>query len=183
MYFKGLAPARELIQRIRKRKLYKFVDEVAIPAAMIAHLPKVTPEDITTCQIGTGKDTLHPDDLIIQDLKINYAMKDRNPVDNTHFFSSARDRKPFLIPKSKVSSLIPDQFQEKFIRVFVKDATKVGAAQRAFNRWARKQGLVDVSGTTSVVVSATTSASTLPEVAPSDQLFSAEEPASKRSRV
>ena len=41
MYFKGLAPARELIQRIRKRKLYKFVDEVAIPAAMIAHLPKV----------------------------------------------------------------------------------------------------------------------------------------------
>jgi HD superfamily phosphohydrolase len=112
-----LEQARAIMHRIRKRDLYKFIDEVIIPPELIAGFPQVRPEDICAYQ-GIGN-LLKPDDIIVQNLKVDYAMKDRNPVDNILFYTDPNQTtKAIKIPKQKVSSLIPDQFQERFVRVF-----------------------------------------------------------------
>ena len=54
----------------------------------------------STCTIL--KDALQPEDLIIQDLKINYAMKAENPVDHIGFFRNWNDRRSLHIPSHKV---------------------------------------------------------------------------------
>nr|WCZ58536.1 dNTP triphosphohydrolase SAMHD1 [Andalucia godoyi] len=131
-----LRPAQEIIRRMRKRDLYKFVDEVLVPPEIQANFPKVTELDISTHQ-GIGN-ILTPEDLIVHNLKIDYAMKDRNPVDSIHFFSDPfENRKSISIPKHKVSSLIPDQFQERYVRVYCRDPAKKAAAQRAFHNFLR----------------------------------------------
>jgi len=79
------------VERIYKRDLYKFVDEIMIPQSMLPHLNKdtVRVEDILSYQ--DSGDDLRDDDIIIDWLKINYALKDKNPVDNVKFFSRYND--------------------------------------------------------------------------------------------
>jgi hypothetical protein len=51
----------------------------------------------------------------------------------------------YHIPKEKVSSLIPSEFQENIIRVFSRDPTKVRAVHEAFRRlMSRFSTFVDV---------------------------------------
>ncbi len=71
-----------------------------------------TPEYISSC--ADASLPLSPDDIIVHQLKINYAMKDKNPVDSVSFYNS-NDDCPFHLPKSKVSLMIPDVFEEKFV--------------------------------------------------------------------
>ncbi|RUP24480.1 hypothetical protein BC936DRAFT_138917 [Jimgerdemannia flammicorona] len=82
-----LAPARAIIKRIRTRQLYKFVDEVLIPQEMKLHFTKdnINPREIIAYQ--DDNDQLGEHDVIIEWLRINYAMKDRNPVDMIRFYS------------------------------------------------------------------------------------------------
>lgn len=95
-------------------------------------------------------------------------MKNRNPVDSVRFFSRYDDKNSFSIPKETVSLLIPDVFEEKILRIFVRDKKnvrkeqkkkkggqkqlssksentkkkkKVSAAQSAFRSFLRKNGL------------------------------------------
>ena len=127
--------------------------------------------EIVSCQ-GVN-DHLTQDDVIVEFLKNNYAMKDQNPVDGIKFFSKQNhsgkndtigDPKlvtfllswffyrpltdmttsthvsrikfaaSYHIPKEKVSSLIPSEFQENIIRVFARDPSKVRAVHEAFRR-------------------------------------------------
>lgn len=88
--------------------------------------------EIVSCQ--SPNDHLQVDDVIVEFLKNNYAMKDQNPVDGIKFFSKTNNSASYHIPKEKVSSLIPSEFQENFIRVFSRDPTKVKAVHEAFRR-------------------------------------------------
>jgi hypothetical protein len=53
------------------------------------------------------------------------AMKEKNPVDHVRFFTRWDQTESFLIPKKNVSLLIPEQFSEYYIRIFVRDSSKV----------------------------------------------------------
>ncbi|KAG0223575.1 SAM domain and HD [Actinomortierella wolfii] len=130
----GLEKSRAIIERIRKRNLYKFVDELIIPRDKKDILTKdrITPFEIASCQ--GSNDHLEEDDIIVEFLKNNYAMKDRNPVDGIKFFSKHNHSVSYHIPREKVSTLIPSEFQECLIRVFVRDPTKVGPVHGAFRR-------------------------------------------------
>ncbi|ORX51235.1 HD phosphohydrolase domain-containing protein [Hesseltinella vesiculosa] len=133
-----LAPARHIMKRLRKRQLYKFVDEILVPPHL---LDKITTGVITAQEIVTHQNTndkLHIDDVIVSKGKVNYAMQDRNPVDSIRFFSKHNDNESFTIPKNHVSYMIPSQFQEVVIRVFARDPCKVDAIQRAFRRALQK---------------------------------------------
>ena len=48
-------------------------------------------------------------------------MKDKNPVNNVKFFANWEDTQSFTIPKERVSMLIPDEFSEKYIRIYCRD--------------------------------------------------------------
>ena len=80
----------------------------------IGHFKAVTEVDITTCQgqnqIPGG---LRPEDIMVQNMKIDYAMKEKNPVDSVRFFQDYHDTHSFHIEKSKVSVLLPSNFMER----------------------------------------------------------------------
>ncbi|KAF9910748.1 SAM domain and HD [Lobosporangium transversale] len=130
----GLEESKAIIKRIRTRNLYKFVDELLIPKEKLGRLTKhnVNSLEIVSCQ--GPNDHLEVDDVIVEFLKNNYAMKDRNPVDNIKFFSKNNHSVSYHIPKEKVSSLIPSEFQENIIRVYSRDPSKVKAVHEAFRR-------------------------------------------------
>ncbi|KAG0052557.1 SAM domain and HD [Gryganskiella cystojenkinii] len=130
----GLEESKAIIKRIRNRNLYKFVDELLIPREKIGRLTKhnINSAEIVSCQ--GPNDHLTLDDVIVEFLKNNYAMKDQNPVDGIKFFSKNNHFESYHIPKEKVSSLIPSEFQENIIRVFARDSSKVKAVHEAFRR-------------------------------------------------
>ena len=64
------------------------MNEFCVPTEMLPEWKKVSAEQITTCQVNSkfpGID-LRPDDVVIQNMKIDWAMKDKNPVDHVYFF-------------------------------------------------------------------------------------------------
>ncbi|KAG0300533.1 SAM domain and HD, partial [Dissophora globulifera] len=130
----GLEESKALLKRIRTRNLYKFVDELLIPREKLGQLTKrnINSAEIVSCQ--GANDHLKEDDVIVEFLKNNYAMKDQNPVDGIKFFSKNNHSVSYHIPKEKVSSLIPSEFQENIIRVFARDASKVKAIHESFRR-------------------------------------------------
>lgn len=130
----GLEESKAILRRIRVRDLYKFVDELLIPREKLGQLTK---QHVNAAQIVSHQgpnDHLKEEDVIVEYLKNNYAMKDRNPVDSIKFFSKHDHTVSYHIPKEKVSSLIPSEFQENFIRVFARDPSKVKAVHESFRR-------------------------------------------------
>ncbi|KAI8583987.1 hypothetical protein K450DRAFT_220918 [Umbelopsis ramanniana AG] len=137
-----LKDARQIIKRLRTRKLYRFVDEFLIPAGMESHITKdkISARELVSYQ--SDNSGLVEEDVIIEWLVINYAMKDRNPMDSVRFFSKRhQDQGSFTIPKQQVSSLVPSQFQEINIRVFARNPEKSKEIRKAFYRMMRTYNL------------------------------------------
>ena len=82
-----------------------------------------------------SKENLKKEDFEVVTGMINYSMKDKNTVDNIHFFNKNNIKHKFKIHKEQVSLLLPSKFGEKFLRVYVKNPTKVDAAKSAFTRY------------------------------------------------
>jgi hypothetical protein len=116
--------------------LYKFADEFIIPPLSVEHFTKdrITPAKIVPYSDSSDVE-LREEDIIVDRFVINYAFKDKNPVDHVHFFSKWDADNHFTIPKDQVSLLIPSQFAEHYIRIYVKDPTKSSAAQKAFRNF------------------------------------------------
>lgn len=159
-----LTESRNIIRRLRTRDLYKFVHEILLYPTF-SHM-KVTEETILDHQDSNFKN-LTKEDIIVHDLKINYAMKDRNPVDYCKFYRSGTE-KSFYLQKDPVSLLIPDKFQERFIRLYVRDANNMEAARVAFKKWKKSlktQGATPKSVKTKTPRSEDTRRSPVPGVA------------------
>ena len=112
-----LRDARAIIQRLRKRDIYKYVNEFTVPSDQLQHWKPVTALDITTHQKGTS---LRPEDIVVQNLKIDYAKGNKNPVDYVSFFQEYDSTTKFHIAEEKVSSMLPRVFLERKVRVFSK---------------------------------------------------------------
>lgn len=127
-----LEKSRSIIQRLRKRDLYKFVDQLVVEPRYREHfaLSKVKESDILNHQPAGSN--LQEDDIIVDNLVLTYAMKDRNPVDSIKFFNKYRPQELYKIPREQVSLLIPEQYDEMIVRIFTRDATKALFVQQAF---------------------------------------------------
>lgn len=141
---------------------FRYVNEFTVPSSRLARWTDVTPADIVACQGASGAGWvaggLRPEDVVVHNLKIDWAKGAKNPVDHVSFYDdygrraggagvggggaavrprghrlrpaipplSRRRPNPtrprlcsqdkFHIPKEKVSSLIPDVFQERKAR-------------------------------------------------------------------
>ncbi len=135
-----LEKAKELVHRIRTRKNYRYVNEFVVEASLLKEWKKVKPEDVVNFQdkAKTGVE-LRPDDIVIHNMKIDWSMKDKNPVDSVFFFQDARSTEKFHIDSEQVSTLLPSVFQEKRVRLFVKNEKHWDAAALAFENYQRKQ--------------------------------------------
>ncbi|EGG23663.1 HD phosphohydrolase domain-containing protein [Cavenderia fasciculata] len=126
-----LKEARQIIRNIRTRNLYKFVDEVIIPVG--SQFAKQLPPTLSQEIAKVGNDLLESD-FIIHDLKLNYAFKDKDPVESTHFYTRYDDSTKVQILKEHASHLIPSQFQESRVRIFCKTKEKCENVQIAFRK-------------------------------------------------
>lgn len=131
-----LQKSRDILHAVRKRNLYKFVDELVIPQHIMDQVPKsrVTPAEIASCQ-SDGLE-IDPSDIVVDWVTINYGLKNgENPVEHTSFFSRWGQEESFKISRDKVSYLLPDQFKENILRIYVKDPEQMYAVQNAFRRF------------------------------------------------
>ncbi len=140
----ALAPARDLVHRLRRRDLYSFVDEVLLPEGCAR---AIAPEDVTTCQVGGDVD-LVPDDIVLATVTLNFGMKNKNPIDNVKFFRDWDDENPVHISSSKVSYVIPATFEEKILRLYLRrprgpDTERYKqAARQAFQAFLRRSNFI-----------------------------------------
>ena len=117
------------------------VNEYSVPEEDIPAFKPVTELDITSCQGDNNvPGGLKPEDIIIHNLKIDYSMKNKNPVDSVNFFQEYHDTRSFHIDKNKVSVLLPSNFMERKVRVYSKsrEAAYIEAVEQAFVKHQRQ---------------------------------------------
>ncbi|KAA0163803.1 hypothetical protein FNF31_02657 [Cafeteria roenbergensis] len=137
-------PAMERAQavalRLRKRQLYRFVDELVMDAELARCMPEggVKPEHITAHN-KSAEVRLHPDDVIVHNLKLNFGSQ-QNPIERTRFYRDRDSTTSFRIPPHKVSHIIPREFEERVLRVYSRsgDPASVAAIQVAFRAFLRQ---------------------------------------------
>ncbi|OQS07910.1 hypothetical protein THRCLA_00096, partial [Thraustotheca clavata] len=119
----SLQSARDIIKRIRRRQLYEFVDEYLVPAYLTNKIPKVQASDIACAGNALGVD-LNVNDIIVYDGRLNYNLKDKNPVDMVSFYTSSNKDEKFHTPKQEVSLLFPEKFEERILRIYSRSNDK-----------------------------------------------------------
>ena len=140
----ALRGAQEILRRLRRRELYRYVNEFTVPPERMKQWKDVTPTDIVSCQDAGNSAVpggLRAEDIIVHNLKIDWAMKAKNPVDSVHFYQDYASDAKFTIAKDKVSLLIPDIFLERKVRVYSKhdDPGYVAAVEAAFLNYQHRE--------------------------------------------
>ncbi len=69
----AMSTAKELVQNIRKRRLYRFVDEFILPMEVSSMVPKVTPAMVSGHNLMPVD--LRPEHIIVHDHVLNYGSK------------------------------------------------------------------------------------------------------------
>ena len=134
----ALRAAHDILRNLRRRRLYRFVDEHLVPAALEATMPAISPADIAAHNPHPSTRLDHRD-IIVHDAVFNYGKGRSNPVDAVTFFRDAADDTGMRMRRDKVSHMLPTVFQERIIRVYSKnsDEAVVAAVQAAFRRCLR----------------------------------------------
>ncbi|XP_024014723.1 deoxynucleoside triphosphate triphosphohydrolase SAMHD1 homolog isoform X1 [Eutrema salsugineum] len=131
---KELAEAKDLLLRIRRRQLYQFCNEYAVPKDKIDHFKAVTAQDIICSQKHTSL-TLKEEDIAVTNVKIDLARGKENPLECIHFFKDYESEEKFVIPDERVSHLLPTTYQDMIVRVYAKKPELVEAVSEAFENF------------------------------------------------
>ncbi|NXL87263.1 SAMH1 triphosphohydrolase, partial [Alectura lathami] len=140
-----LSEAREILRKIERRELYKFLGETQ--PETVKEIPKDEYDGLAG-DIADSKPEKNPpnvelkaEDFIVDVINMDYGMKDENPIDNVHFYCKADLSKAVRINKEQVSRLLPSTFQEQIIRVYCKsqDPVIISAAKQYFVQWCIKR--------------------------------------------
>ncbi|KAG9332860.1 hypothetical protein JZ751_014487, partial [Albula glossodonta] len=115
----NLAGAREILEDIHRRNLYKCVGLMYIENQL-------------------NKKTKDERQKVVD---MTYGMKDKNPIDCMHFYSKDNPNKAFKIPKDRVSQLLPEKFSEQLIQVYCtkRDEQTLKKAKECFEEWRKLQ--------------------------------------------
>lgn len=82
-----LNDARRLLRRLRQRDLYRFADQTILCPELFETIDRSTISSNKIYELCADKDELLASDIIVQWLTLNYAMKDKNPIDSVGFFT------------------------------------------------------------------------------------------------
>ena len=129
-----LERSREIINNIRKRKLYKFV----------GYFHKKINIKYDEQNILNFSDKLEKNDIIVTNLNIGYTGNDGNPVDDVSFYKLTDLNKKFKLKKERISELLPEKFNEKITRVFCKNLKKLTEVQSAFDKFIKYHNLYEI---------------------------------------
>ncbi|XP_058752108.1 uncharacterized protein LOC131625242 [Vicia villosa] len=132
-----LKEARELILRIRRRNLYQFCNEYAVPRDIMDNVKKVTPQDIV-CSQKNGGVMLKEEDVVVSNVKIDLTRGKHNPLESIHFFKDYESDEKFTIPEERISHLLPAYYQDMIVRVYSKKPELVEKIAEAFENYQLK---------------------------------------------
>lgn len=132
-----LAEAQKIVIRMRRRQLYRYCNEYAVPKDQLEHFKTVEPADIVCSQVRSGVN-LCVDDIIVSNVKIDLTRGKEDPVQSVHFFKDYESDEKFIIPKERVSHLLPDCFEDRIVRVYSKNPDLVEAVGDAFENFQLK---------------------------------------------
>lgn len=150
----ALAPARDIVYRLRTRLLYKCVD--------VLHLhphEEMQLKDIVTAQAialeanrvrASSSSTQNlpevvPVDIIVDWTFVHFGMKDKNPVDLVLFYGKHNPDEAFHARAEEYSRTFPHNFAEVALRVFTRNRSLYGLVQAGF-RAVLKKGSLETSG-------------------------------------
>ncbi|KAI4339545.1 hypothetical protein MLD38_024477 [Melastoma candidum] len=132
-----LKEARDLILRIRRRNLYQFCNEFAVPKDKLEHFKNITPQDIVCSQKSAGA-TLKEEDVAVSNVKIDLTRGRNNPLESIKFFKDYESDDKFTIPDARISHLLPTSYQDMIVRVYAKRPELVEAISDAFENFQLK---------------------------------------------
>ncbi|KAF4788676.1 Deoxynucleoside triphosphate triphosphohydrolase SAMHD1 [Turdus rufiventris] len=139
-----LEEAREILRRVERRELYKFLGETRPKAKK-----EIVKSDILAESIANSMSKNDPPDVelkaenfIVDVVSMDYGMKEQNPIDKVHFYCKADPSKAVKITKEQVSRLLPIIFMEQVVRVYYKsqDPNIISAAKQYFVQWCMQNG-------------------------------------------
>ncbi|CAB5335403.1 unnamed protein product [Rhizophagus irregularis] len=134
----NLKKSKKIIKRIRKRKLYKFVDGYLVPKELKEQFKrnKVTEKKIVKHRSNGAE--LEKDDVIVDIFNLNYGNEDENPIDNVEFYDKNQPNDVFKLEESQVSYLTPKQYDELYIRIFTRNRRKIKQIRKCFKKLLKK---------------------------------------------
>ncbi|XP_070190105.1 deoxynucleoside triphosphate triphosphohydrolase SAMHD1-like [Littorina saxatilis] len=145
--------AKELLNDIMKRKLYKCVKE-SVPIADKATTSKTVVEikqEILDKITGKPeiKQELKTSRFVVQVVQLDYGKKFQNPVDFVRFYHKDKQDEALALDALKVSHLIPNTtFKEEIIRLFFrpsdddeKDSECTRLLVEGFREWCRANNM------------------------------------------
>ncbi|GAB4831501.1 hypothetical protein Ancab_005519 [Ancistrocladus abbreviatus] len=148
-----LREARDLILRIRRRDLYQFCNECAVPKDKLKHFKEVTAQDII-CSRKSGGLVLKEEDVAVSNVRIDLTPvrllwmfiflaknKQANGPDIEGHNGNGADfesNEKFSMPDDHVSHLLPACCQDMIARVYSKEPELVGPISEAFENFQLK---------------------------------------------
>nr|BAJ89292.1 predicted protein [Hordeum vulgare subsp. vulgare] len=126
-----LKKAKEIIQRIRRRELYKFCNQYSVPKDKLDHFKNITAQDIV-CSQKSSKVLLTEEDVAVSNVKIDLTRGKDNPLESIKFFKDFGCEEKFPITDERVSHLLPVCNQDRIVRVYAKKPELVEAVSEAF---------------------------------------------------
>ncbi|XP_071233637.1 deoxynucleoside triphosphate triphosphohydrolase SAMHD1-like isoform X2 [Salvelinus alpinus] len=133
------AEAREILQNITSRCLYKCVGEAQAeePVEVSQEMLLDWPGWVARALNDHPNVTLQPEDFVVNIVNMDWGMKEKNPINNVRFYCKNDPTKAFPIHQDQVSKLLPQCFAEQIIRVYCKktDVGTMRAAKKNFDQW------------------------------------------------
>ncbi|NWZ40987.1 SAMH1 triphosphohydrolase, partial [Brachypodius atriceps] len=140
-----LEEAREILRKIERRELYKFLGETRPESKKeIVKVTSFSGSNNLAESIANSKPEKDPPDVelkaenfIVDVISMDYGMKEQNPIDKVHFYCKADPSKAVKISKEQVSNLLPIIFMEQVVRVYYKSQNPhvISAAKQYFVQW------------------------------------------------
>ncbi|XP_036455040.1 deoxynucleoside triphosphate triphosphohydrolase SAMHD1-like [Colossoma macropomum] len=128
----NLRTAQDIIRRILKRDLYKFIGGKIFDPAKLKHLmknEKEWKEELLTEKLNAwlrkvkevnGDQQLKAVDFKVLPINFNYGMEEKNPIDALRFYRRDKPDISIQLSKDEVSYLLPEKFAEIKVMVFYK---------------------------------------------------------------
>ncbi|CAG8786411.1 8668_t:CDS:2, partial [Dentiscutata erythropus] len=131
----NLKKSRDILNRIKRRDLYKFVTEYKISFEEKTFEQKTNNyrDGITNEKIANkNPGELDKHDIIVDWLTLDYGKESDNPVDDVKFYDKYYEVK--TIYSYQVSSLLPLEYCEKIVRIYTRKNDKIELIKNAFHK-------------------------------------------------
>ena len=130
----NIKEAQSILNRLQKRLFYKFCGQVISCEAVNNETKRVNlnVEDISH-GIASMAESLNIEDIHVNITYIGIGMEGKNPLNDVIFYSKSGNA--LQLRSNNLSKILPNTFEEEYIRVYCKCHDKNTLVEEAFTRW------------------------------------------------